>query len=157
MVGTPSKIVTLSRWMISSARAGSNLGSSVSVPAAATVAFSPQVRPKTWNSGRQPMVTSPAWFFSSVRAVISALRTRPAWVSSAPLGRPVVPEVYRITASSSSCRPGSPVAGTNPSSRPARSGVSTAIASAPASAAPLAASPAAACQASTTRAPESPR
>ena len=86
MVGTPSKIVTASRSMMSSALAGSNLGSSVSVPAAATVAFSPQVRPKTWNSGRQPITTSSLLFFSSVRAVSSALRTRPAWVSSAPFG-----------------------------------------------------------------------
>ena len=104
MVGTPSKIATASRSMMSSALAGSNLGSSVSVPAEATVAFSPQVRPKTWNSGRQPITTSSALFFSSVRAVSSALRTRPAWVSSAPFGWPVVPEVYKMTASSSPCR-----------------------------------------------------
>ena len=107
MVGTPSKIVTASRWMISSALAPSNLGSSVSVPAAATVAFSPQVRPKTWNSGRQPITTSSLLFFSSVCAVSWALRTRPAWVSSAPFGWPVVPEVYKMTASSSPWRPAS--------------------------------------------------
>ena len=58
MVGTPSKIVTLSRSMISSALPASNRGSRVSVPPPATAAFSPQVRPKTWNSGRQPMTTS---------------------------------------------------------------------------------------------------
>ena len=144
--------------MISSALAGSNLGSSVSVPAAATVAFSPQVRPNTWNSGRHPIITSfGCWFFSSVREVRVALRTSPSWVSSAPLGRPVVPEVYRMTASSSPPRPDASSAAVTPSSRPARSGVSAAIIWAPASAAPLAASPAAACHATTALAPESPR
>ena len=93
MVGTPSKTVTPSRWMMSSALAGSNRGSRVSVPAVATLAFSPQVRPKTWNSGRQPMMTSFWLTPSRVRAVRLALRTSPAWVSSAPLGLPVVPEV----------------------------------------------------------------
>ena len=99
--GTPSKMVTWSRPMISRALPASNLGSRVSVPPPAIVAFSPQVRPKTWNSGRQPMVTSPGPAFSMVAAASSALRVRFACVSSAPLGVPVVPEVYRITASSS--------------------------------------------------------
>ena len=98
IVGTPSKMVTLSRPMISRALPASNRGSSVRLPPAKIVAFRPQVRPKTWNSGRQPMVTSPGPAFSRVAAVSSALRVRFAWVSSAPLGRPVVPEVYRITA-----------------------------------------------------------
>ncbi len=157
MVGTPSKIVTWSRWMISSALAGSNLGSSVSVPPTATVAFSPQVKPNTWNSGRQPITTSPELLFSSVRAVRSALRTMLAWVSWAPLGLPVVPEVYKMTASSESPRSDRPAAGACPASRSAASGVATVMAWAPASAAPLAASPAAVCQASTTLAPESVR
>ncbi len=79
--------------MISSAFPASNLGSRVSVPPPTMVAFRPQVRPKTWNSGRQPMVTSPGSAFSRVAAVSSALRLRPECVSSAPLGLPVVPEV----------------------------------------------------------------
>ena len=157
MVGTPSKIVTASRWMMSSALAPSNLGSSVSVPAAATVAFSPQVSPKTWNSGRQPITTSSGLFSSRVRAVSSALRVRPAWVSSAPFGLPVVPEVYKMTASSSSFRPDGAGAAAYSASRSARSAVSATITWAPASAAPLAASPAAVCHASSTFAPESLR
>ena len=156
-VGTPSKIVTESRSMISSALPGSNLGSSVSVPPAVTVAFSPQVRPKTWNSGRQPIITSSGLLFSRVSAVSRALRARPPWVSWAPLGVPVVPEVYRMTASSSAAASAHEASGARPASRPARSGSSTQIICAPASAAPLAASPAAVCQASSTFAPESPR
>ena len=62
--------------MISRALPGSNLGSSVSVLPAVIVAFSPQVRPNTWNSGRQPMTTSPVPLFSRVVAVSSALRVR---------------------------------------------------------------------------------
>jgi hypothetical protein len=81
--------------MISSAFPASNLGSSVRLPPLAIVAFRPQVRPKTWKSGRQPMTTSPGLACSMVAAVSSALRVRFAYVSSAPFGLPVVPEVYR--------------------------------------------------------------
>ena len=156
MVGTPSKTVTLSRCVMSSALAGSNLGSSVSVAAFATEAFSPQVSPNTWNSGRQPMTTLSGVPSSSVRAVTVALPVSPSWVSSAPLGLPVVPEVYKMTALSSPCRPDGPGAApwTWPSTS-AKSAVSAAIIWAPTSAAPLAACPAAACQDSSTLAPES--
>ena len=150
-------MVTRSRAMMSSALAGSNRGSKVSVAAEATDTFSPQVSPNTWNSGRQPMITSSGPTSNRVREEISALATSPAWVSSAPLGRPVVPEVYRMTASSRSPRSEDPGAALISSSRPLRSGVSAAIIWAPASAAPLAASPAAACHAMTALAPESPR
>ena len=54
IVGTPSKTVTLSRSMISSAFAGSKRGISVRQAPAATAALSPQVCPKEWNSGRRP-------------------------------------------------------------------------------------------------------
>ena len=60
---------------------------------ASTPAFSEQVSPKTWNSGRQPMITSSGVPSSSVSWVVRALLFRPAWVSSAPFGWPVVPEV----------------------------------------------------------------
>ena len=103
------------------------------------------------------MITASGLTPNSVRAAISALVTSPAWVSSAPLGRPVVPEVYKMTASSRSPRSEDPGAALISSSRPLRSGVSAAIIWAPASAAPLAASPAAACHAMTALAPESPR
>ena len=88
MVGTPSKIVTLSLSMIPSALAGSNLGSSVSVPPAVTVALSPQVRPKTWNSGRQPMMTSSGELCSSVSAVRRAFLREAAVAELRSLGLP---------------------------------------------------------------------
>ena len=47
IVGTPSKIVTRSRPTISSALAGSNLGSKVRLAPTAMVAFKAQVSPKT--------------------------------------------------------------------------------------------------------------
>ena len=79
--------------MMLSAWPASNLGSRVRVPPPATVAFSPQVSPNTWNSGRQPMTTSSGLVPSSVSAVSAAFGCRLAWVSSAPLGWPVVPDV----------------------------------------------------------------
>ena len=102
IVGTPSKIVTFSRPIISRAAPASNRGSRVRVEPLMTDAFMPQVRPKTWNSGRHPMITSPGPAVSSVVVVTSAFVYRFAWVSSAPFGTPVVPDVYRMTASSSS-------------------------------------------------------
>jgi hypothetical protein len=66
---------------------------SVSVEPWSTAAFSPQVRPKTWNRGRHPMMTSPVALSSSVSAVVRQFPARLAWVSSAPFGCPVVPEV----------------------------------------------------------------
>ena len=93
IVGTPSKIVTLSRAMTDSAFAPSKRGISVSVEPRSTVVFRPQVRPKTWNNGRQPMITSSGEFSSRVSAVVRALPARFACVSSAPFGCPVVPEV----------------------------------------------------------------
>ena len=47
------------------------------MPPAMIVAFSAQVRPKTWNSGRQPMVTSPGPAFSMVAAASSVTRRNP--------------------------------------------------------------------------------
>jgi len=47
MVGTPSKTVTASRSITSSALRGSNRGISVSVAPANTAPLSPQVRPNT--------------------------------------------------------------------------------------------------------------
>ncbi len=104
MVGTPSNTVTLSRSITRSACAALNREISVRQAPDSTAAFSPQVWPKQWNSGRHPITTSSGPSPSSVVAVTEALRRRLACVSSAPLGVPVVPEVYRITAVSSSPR-----------------------------------------------------
>ena len=67
-------------------------GSSVSVPPAASVAFSAQVCPKAWKNGSAPSVTAPAPNPNSALDT-STLRSRFACVSSAPFGVPVVPEV----------------------------------------------------------------
>ncbi len=58
IVGTPSKTVTLSRPTTSSALAASKRGIRVRQAPLATAALSPHVRPKQWNSGRQPITTS---------------------------------------------------------------------------------------------------
>ena len=93
IVGTPSKTVTLSRPTTSSALAASKRGMRVRQAPLATAALSPQVRPKQWNSGRQPMTTSSSDSSTRVSAVVRALVIMLSWVSSAPLGWPVVPEV----------------------------------------------------------------
>jgi hypothetical protein len=93
IVGTPSKTVTLSRSITCRALAPSNRGMSVSIEPLRTAVLRPQVSPKTWNRGRQPMITSSAVFSMSVSAVVRQLPARLAWVSSAPLGCPVVPDV----------------------------------------------------------------
>ena len=93
MVGTPSKTVT--RWpaMIRRACAASNRGSRVRHAPDATATLSATVCPNTWNSGRPPNITSsgPAWTMSARDT--SVLLMRLPWVSSAPFGCPVVPEV----------------------------------------------------------------
>jgi hypothetical protein len=93
MVGTPSKTVTRSRPSTVSALAASNRGTSVRHEPATTEALSPQVRPKQWNSGRQPITTSSGVSSTRVSAAIRALLARFACVSSAPFGCPVVPDV----------------------------------------------------------------
>ena len=49
-------------------------------------------RPNTWNSGKTAITTSSGWT-SNRRPGMSAFMYSWMWVSSAPLGRPVVPEV----------------------------------------------------------------
>ena len=51
------------------------------------------VWPKEWKRGSEPRTTSPSRTSVIVSPEISALRLRLRWVSSAPLGLPVVPEV----------------------------------------------------------------
>jgi hypothetical protein len=101
------------------------------------------------------MITSSGPVRISVRAVSSALRRRFPWVSWAPFGVPVVPEVYRMIASS---LPGSAQSASGSSVRSAAASASvTGITRAPASAAPFAASAAAGSHANISRAPESLR
>ncbi len=93
MVGTPSKIVTRCSSMIFRTAAGSKRGISASDAPDTTAALSPQVSPKTWNSGRQPMITSSGVVRMRASTVVRALESRLWCVSIAPLGCPVVPEV----------------------------------------------------------------
>src|SRR5919112_2195347 len=58
IVGTPWKIVTLSRSMISSALSGSKRGNIVTAAPTLTALFIVQVWPKEWNSGSAPRSTS---------------------------------------------------------------------------------------------------
>ncbi len=93
MVGTPSKTVTWSRPTTSRAFSASNRGMSVRQAPVSTAALSPQVSPKQWKRGRQPITTSSSVSSTRVSALTAALLIMLAWVSSAPLGWPVVPEV----------------------------------------------------------------
>src|SRR6202012_5857407 len=85
IVGTPAKTVTPSRSITSRTSRGSKQGISVNV-ASANTQVSPTVKPKTWNSGKQPITTSSGPVSTTDRAQTSALRPRPAWVRLRPLG-----------------------------------------------------------------------
>ena len=65
---------------------------SVSIPPPEMVALSPQVWPNEWNRGSAPSVTAPS-FRLNISREISVFFLRLEWVSSAPLGLPVVPLV----------------------------------------------------------------
>jgi hypothetical protein len=79
--------------MTLSAVTASNLGIRVRPAPATTAVLRLQVWPKAWNSGRQPITTSSGPRSSSEPAVTSAFLATLAWVSSAPFGVPVVPDV----------------------------------------------------------------
>ena len=79
--------------MTSSALPASKRGIRVRQAPLRTEALSPQVSPNTWNSGRQPISTSSGVIWMSASTVTPALLAMLWWVSSAPLGWPVVPEV----------------------------------------------------------------
>ncbi len=93
MVGTPANTFTRSRSMISNASSGVKRGSSVMVPPAAIDAFCTTVCPNEWNSGSAPNITSSPPTGTSRGTTTAQLISRFEWVSSAPLGLPVVPEV----------------------------------------------------------------
>ena len=93
IVGTPWKIVMPSRAMISSALSGSNRGIIEIIARLQMPAFSVHVWPKLWNSGSAPSSLSSSVISPSVDAATVQFLYRLAWVSSAPLGLPVVPDV----------------------------------------------------------------
>jgi hypothetical protein len=156
IVGTPWKSVTRSRSMIASARPASKREISVRHPPAVIVALSAQVWPKEWNRGSAPSVTSvspSAWSEITARA----LRVRFSCVSSAPFGRPVVPDVYSSTAVSEGARSLSSRSGRAVRSSFSSSPGVTKRDSAPACLAPASAGSATPCHASSRLAPASPR
>src|SRR5690606_16763242 len=116
--GTPEKLVAPSRSISSRARPGSHLYMNTTVPPAIVHGWRTQLHDVTWNSGVGAMNTgaagagasgsgaggagsSPAaTALPSAVAVTSVqkirfkmLCTEPRWVSWAPLGNPVVPDV----------------------------------------------------------------
>jgi hypothetical protein len=93
MVGTPAKSVTPSRCMISKASCGVKRGSSVKEAPAARKAFWMQVCPKEWKRGSVASATSSGVAGTSFGTTTAQLMNRFEWLSSAPLGLPVVPEV----------------------------------------------------------------
>ena len=79
--------------MISAASPGEKRGSRVKVPPQARLAFWMQVCPKEWKSGSVASATSSPPKGSSLGTTTAQFTKRFAWLSSAPLGLPVVPEV----------------------------------------------------------------
>ena len=92
MVGTPEKIVHPYRAMASSTASGSNRGMSTSVPPNRTHTLSTLDRPNTWNIGSTATPTSSSRKPNSPPATVQFMYSW-KWVSSAPLGLPVVPLV----------------------------------------------------------------
>ena len=92
MVGTPENSVTFSLSMRPRQRPGSNRGASTMVAALRNAASICTTCPNTWNSGSATSTTS-SGRTSPSSTQISAFISRLEWVSIAPLGRPVVPEV----------------------------------------------------------------
>ena len=92
MVGTPEKIVHRCRSIASSTGPASNRGTSTSVPPNRTAVLSTLDRPKTWNSGSTARPMSSSSKPNSSPATVQFMYSW-KWVSSAPLGWPVVPLV----------------------------------------------------------------
>src|SRR4029077_7087336 len=98
MAGGPSKTVTRSAATIFHALLASKLGSSASVAPDEIAGPRPYAIPNAWNNGKQLSTTSSGPMLSRLRAMTAWLLTRVVWVSWAPLGTPVVRDVYRMTA-----------------------------------------------------------
>ncbi len=112
MVGTPVKVATCSRSISSRARPGSHLCISTSLAPRNVSGCSTQLLAVTWNSGVGTIADGGTSFGGSIstapdsataaaaapaaalaNAMCIRLCTEPRWVSWAPFGKPVVPEV----------------------------------------------------------------
>ena len=91
--GTPRNTSADSRCISASAASASKRGSSAMQAPVASAGLSTPARPKMWLNGAAPSSTSSSRSRSSGPERKAALARRPACVSSAPFGRPVVPEV----------------------------------------------------------------
>ena len=92
IAGTPNITVTPWRSMWASTSWASNCGSSLTVPPFMIVGSVIMLRAATWNSGAQTKATSSAASSVSINTLMQFHVTL-AWLSVAPLGRPVVPDV----------------------------------------------------------------
>ena len=115
MVGTPVKVEGRSRSINSNASSAFHLCMRMILPPAAVSGWTQQLHPVTWNRGTasneptslspvflsepgggSPASTARCWASRAMvcqKARFNRLETAPRWVSNAPLGRPVVPEV----------------------------------------------------------------
>ena len=97
IAGTPNMVVTPCLGIASSTAPGSKLRSSTTVAPRMKALSGVTLSPPMWNSGAQTRVTSELWV-SMPKAALMLFQSTLPWVSIAPLGRPVVPEVYMIQA-----------------------------------------------------------
>ena len=91
--GTPRNTSADSRCISASASSASKRGISAMHAPVESAGLSTPARPKMWLNGAAPNTTSSAPSCSSGPARKAAVARRPPWVSSAPFGRPVVPDV----------------------------------------------------------------
>ncbi|ADH05777.1 hypothetical protein BMB171_C0961 [Bacillus thuringiensis BMB171] len=105
IVGTPAKIVGSYVRQIRNTSFGLNFGN-IKIVAPFTIgAFTATVKQNTWNIGSAATTRSSA-VYCKYEATSLALLYKFLCVNIAPFGFPVVPEVYRITATSSSSSSG---------------------------------------------------
>jgi hypothetical protein len=99
MVGTPKNIVAECAPTASSTSATPNFGSSTIEEPASSVPFTATPSPCMWNSGSAHTSRSAA-VHSHACSSEDAPASRFTWLSTAPFGAPVVPEVKPISAGS---------------------------------------------------------
>ena len=101
IAGTPNMKVTRWRSISSSVPPGSNAATRTQLPPLSSIGRVSMFSAAMWNSGAATRVTSSPIRSGSI-STLTAFQVRLAWVSIAPFGRPVVPEVYMIMQVSSS-------------------------------------------------------
>ncbi len=92
MLGTPRKTVAPCRAIAWVTSLGSKRATGTRAKPCSKGVSIPTVAAKAWNMGNTTSTRS-SWVKLSASATLAVLASRLAWVSIAPLGRPVVPEV----------------------------------------------------------------